>query len=154
MKRAEESVAYFLSGFSCSQAVLCAFAEEYGLSKENALKLADAFGGGMGGMGRTCGAVTAAFMVIGLKHGRADASDLAGKEETRRFVKLLSEEFTALHGSTVCSELLECDMDTVEGKKNAKDSGLFVTACPKYVKCSVELLEKLLYPAGEPESVV
>ena len=153
MKRSEEAVSYFLSGFSCSQAVLYVFAEEFGISKEAALKLADAFGAGMGGMGKTCGAVTAAFMVIGLKHGRVDASDVASKEETRRLVRLFSEEFTALHGSTGCSVLLECDMDTPEGRKYAKDGGLFVTACPKYVKSSVELLEKLLFPEGKIDSI-
>ncbi|OGF48874.1 MAG: hypothetical protein A2231_07680 [Candidatus Firestonebacteria bacterium RIFOXYA2_FULL_40_8] len=146
MTRTEEARSYFLSGFSCSQAVLYVFAEEFGLSKETALRMADAFGGGMGGMGKTCGAVTGAFMVIGLKHGRVDAGDMFRKEETRRLVNKFTEEFTALHGSTGCSDLLECDMAAPEGKKYAKDKGLFVELCPKYVISAVELLEKLLYP--------
>ncbi|OGF47452.1 MAG: hypothetical protein A2452_02925 [Candidatus Firestonebacteria bacterium RIFOXYC2_FULL_39_67] len=145
MTRSEEAGAYFLSGFSCSQAVLYVFAEEFGLSKETALKLAESFGGGMGGMGKTCGAVTAAFMVIGLKHGRVDAGDASKKEETRRVVKMFCEEFTKIYGSINCSELLECDMDTASGKKQAKDNGLFVMLCPKYVNTAVSLLEKIIY---------
>ncbi len=144
MKIHEEAAEYFLSGFSCSQAVLYVFAEKYGLAKTTALKLADAFGGGMGGQGYTCGAVTAAYMVIGLKHGRTGVSELKKKEETRRLVKLFSEEFIKKHGALNCSELLKCDMGTAEGKKFARDSGLFVEACPKYVKTAVLLLEKLL----------
>ena len=59
----------FDEGFSCSQAVLSAFAPEHGLDRETALKVATAFGGGMGHRGDTCGAVTGAFMAIGLRHG-------------------------------------------------------------------------------------
>ena len=149
MTKQEEAGAYFLSGFCCSQAVLYVFAEECGLSKETALKLADAFGGGMGGMGSTCGAVTAAYMVIGLKNGRVEPEELFKKEETRRLVKLFSDEFIKLHGALDCSELLECDMSTAEGKKEAKDSGLFIKLCPKYVRSAVLLLENIL-EAKEP----
>ena len=104
MKIHEEAAEYFLSGFSCSQAVLYVFAEKYGLAKTTALKLADAFGSGMGGQGYTCGAVTAAYMVIGLKHGRTGVSELKKKEETRRLVKLFSEEFIKKHGGKIWIE--------------------------------------------------
>ena len=69
----------FEEGFNCSQAVFSAWAEELGLDRETALRVATAFGGGMGHRGDTCGAVTGAFMAIGLKHGRLRADD----EETR-----------------------------------------------------------------------
>ena len=147
MTKQEEAGAYFLSGFCCSQAVLYVFAEELGIPKQAALKLADAFCGGMG-TGNTCGAVTAAYMVIGLRHGRTEPEENSKKEETRRLVKLFSEEFYKLNGALNCSDLLECDMATVEGRKTAKDSGLFVEACPKYVQSAVILLEKLLEVNG------
>jgi C_GCAxxG_C_C family probable redox protein len=44
-----------------------------------ALKIASGFGGGMGRLAETCGAVTGAFMVLGLKYGSA-ASDREAKE--------------------------------------------------------------------------
>ena len=44
--------ANFLEGYNCAQAVLLAFAEDAGLEKDTALRLASSFGGGIGGMRR------------------------------------------------------------------------------------------------------
>ena len=70
-----EALELFKSGFHCSQAVLAVFAEENGLQTDAALKIACPFGGGMGGFGRTCGALTAAMVVVGLKYGNAKSTD-------------------------------------------------------------------------------
>jgi hypothetical protein len=75
MSDVERATSMFAAGFSCSQSVLGAYAEQHGLPRELALGLADAFGGGLGGLGRTCGAVTGAIMVIGLARGRRVADD-------------------------------------------------------------------------------
>ncbi|MDD2550794.1 MAG: C-GCAxxG-C-C family protein, partial [Bacteroidales bacterium] len=71
-----EALELFKSGFNCSQAVLAAFSEECGISRETALKIACPFGGGIGGYGRTCGALTGGLMVIGLKYGATKATNL------------------------------------------------------------------------------
>ena len=39
---------------------------EFGLGREEAIKVSAAFGGGMGGFGEACGAASGALMVIGL----------------------------------------------------------------------------------------
>ena len=65
--KSEQAVRKFRKGFNCSQAVLSVYAEEFGLCRETALKIACGYGGGMGRMALTCGAVTGAFMVIGLR---------------------------------------------------------------------------------------
>ena len=67
MNHAEKARELFLSGCSCSQAVFAAFAEDFGMDPETALKLASSFGGGMGGMRETCGAVSGMLMTAGLK---------------------------------------------------------------------------------------
>jgi hypothetical protein len=64
------ALSVFDSGFNCSQSVLTAFCNEFGLQDEPGFRIACAFGGGMGRMAKTCGAVTGAFMVIGLKYGQ------------------------------------------------------------------------------------
>jgi len=46
--------------------VLSTYGTRSGLDRETGLKVAGAFGAGMARMGETCGAVTGAFMVIGL----------------------------------------------------------------------------------------
>ena len=38
----------FINGYNCSQAVLLAFCEDFGLEKETALKISEPFGGGYG----------------------------------------------------------------------------------------------------------
>ena len=46
----EAAVSRFKEGFSCSQAILSTFGEQFGLDRDTALKLAAGFGGGMGRM--------------------------------------------------------------------------------------------------------
>jgi C_GCAxxG_C_C family probable redox protein len=69
-ERCERATQCFSEGFNCSQAVLSAFGPEMGLDCETALRVAGMFGAGMGRMGNVCGAVTGAFMVIGLKYSK------------------------------------------------------------------------------------
>jgi C_GCAxxG_C_C family probable redox protein len=145
MNNVECAVSCFNDGFSCSQAVLATYAELFGLDRDRALKVASAFGGGMGHLGETCGAVTGAFMVIGLKCGQTeDADDKETKKKTYRLVKVFAEKFKALNGSISCTELLGCDLSTPEGMKRAKEQNLFVTLCPTFVRDAAELLEELL----------
>jgi len=142
--KAEEAVAYFEKGFVCSQAVFATYAESLGLKPEIALPIADAFGAGMGGMAETCGAVTGAFMVIGLKYGRVQAENSEAKEKTRRIIKEFVRQFKKNHGSITCKTLLDIDISTDEGMKAANDRGLFETHCPKFVREAAEILENLI----------
>ncbi len=64
MNKVDCAVACFSEGFSCSQAVFATYAKDMGMDYEMALKVSQAFGGGMGGMKGECGAVTGAYMVI------------------------------------------------------------------------------------------
>jgi hypothetical protein len=64
MTKIEQAVAYFKEGFSCSQAIVAAYAPSLGLDRDTALKIASGFGGGMGRLAETCGAVTGSFMVL------------------------------------------------------------------------------------------
>lgn len=52
MKKSDKAIEYFRNNFNCSQSVLTVFAAEYGLSENDCLKIACAFGGGMGRMQR------------------------------------------------------------------------------------------------------
>ena len=124
--------------------MLSTYAERFGLKPELALKVASAFGGGMGHLGEPCGAVTGAFMVIGLKCGQTeDADDKETKKEAYRLVKEFAEQFKARNGAISCTELLGCDLSTPEGMKRAKEQNLFTTLCPTFVRDAAELLEEL-----------
>ncbi len=138
-----EAVKLFNEGYNCSQAVLGAFCEQFRLERETALTLASGFGGGMGCMSQTCGALTGAMMVIGLKYGSADAADKTAKMQNYRKVKDLAEEFKLQTGSMICSDLLGFDMKTKEGQLAAKQPGAFHD-CPEYVRIAATIVEEIL----------
>lgn len=145
MKKSEQAVTKFLDGFLCSQAILSTYGPEDGLDRDLALKLAAGFGGGMGRLGQTCGAVTGAILVIGLKKGATSAKDMTSREATYKAVKELLNQFKQRNGSTICRELLNCDISKPEEYQQAKEQKLFQTLCPGYVKSAVEILENVLY---------
>lgn len=144
MNRADDAVACFEEGFSCSQAVFSAFAPQFGLERELALKVSSAFGGGMGRLGATCGAVTGAFMALGLKHGRTQADDQESKEKAYALVQQFAREFRARHGSIVCRELLGADLSTPEGREWVEQTGISATLCPRLVQSAAEIIEQIL----------
>jgi C_GCAxxG_C_C family probable redox protein len=115
-----------------------------GLDREQALRVAGAFGGGMARMGETCGVVTGSMMALGLKHGKTKASDDEAKERTYRLVIEFVDKFKARYGSIVCRELLDCDMSTPEGLQEFKNKNLLETHCAKFVKEAAEILEEIL----------
>lgn len=143
MNRADEAVRCFAQGASCSQAVLAAFSEELGLPRALAFKVAAGFGGGMGRLGQTCGAVTGAILVLGLRHGATEPADLAIKERTYGQVRELVARFRARHGSVLCRELLGLDISTEAGWHQARQQQLFATRCSEFVRTAVEILEEL-----------
>lgn len=144
MSRVDRAVSCFKSGLNCSQAILFTYGEQFGLTREAALKLAAGFGGGMGRLGDTCGAVTGAFMVLGLKHGPAELADQQAKDTAYERVREFAHRFRARNGTTVCRDLIQCDIDTPEGLARAREQGLFTTICPKFVQDAAEILEEML----------
>ena len=143
MTNADKAAATFKEGFSCSQAVLGTYCEQFGLDKELAYKISCGFGGGMH-LDQTCGAVTGAIMVIGLKHGRTRADDVKAKMKTAGIVAEFGKRFKARHGTINCTELLGCNTSTLEGYEEAKKKDLFKQLCPKFVVTAVELLDEML----------
>ena len=105
-ERIEKAVALFKEGYNCSQSVVAAFADIYGFTQEQALKMAASFGGGIGRMRQTCGAACGLFMVAGLETGCTDGRDKDGKEANYKVVQQLAEEFRKRNGSLICAELL------------------------------------------------
>jgi C_GCAxxG_C_C family probable redox protein len=140
---AECAVTYFKNGYCCSQSVFATCAPAYGMDREMALKLASPFCGGMGRLGKTCGAVTGAFLAIGLAHGSSDPNS-ATRDKTYELVNKFAARFIERNGSTECRELIGCDIGTPEGYREAQEKNLFETVCEKLVRDAVEIVEELL----------
>jgi C_GCAxxG_C_C family probable redox protein len=140
----EEANELFRSGFNCSQAVLAVFSEEYGITAATALRAASPFGRGMGGCGGTCGALTGAMMVIGLKYGtagRAETENLKHvADKTRRLIEIFEEE----HGTVSCNDLTGLDQRNLNGTDLMEKLPHFHSVCPKYLATVITFLEEEL----------
>ena len=105
-KRIEMAVSLFKEGFNCSQSVVAAFADKYGFTREQALKMSASFGGGIGRMRETCGAACGLFLLAGLETGSTEGADREGKAANYALVQELAEEFKLRNGALKCADLL------------------------------------------------
>ncbi len=142
MSRANEAVECHEKGYNCSQSVFTTYCGQLGLDdKEAALRVSCGLGGGMGRLGETCGAVTGAYLLIGLKYGKVAQDDNNAKEVTYATVRKFARKFTDRNGSTNCTELLGVDLLT--GDK-AVVSERVKRICPKMIKDAAEIIEEML----------
>ena len=105
-ERIEKAVELFKEGFNCSQSVVAAFADKYGFTHEQALRMSASFGGGIGRMRETCGAACGLFMLAGLETGSTEGADSKGKAANYALVQELAEEFRQRNGALRCADLL------------------------------------------------
>ncbi len=110
----ELAMEFFGQGYSCAQAVLLAFCEETGLTKQQAAMLAAPFGGGMGRLRQVCGAFSAALMVMGFLEGVSAPDDEQAKADQYAEIQRWAKVFEDQNGSIICRELLK-DVPTTHG---------------------------------------
>lgn len=135
----------FRDGYNCAQAVLLAFADDCGLPKETAVRLASSFGGGIGGMRSVCGAVSGMCMAAGLLRGYRDPGDHAAKKEHYAFVASLLKEFEAKNGSVVCRELLGLAPKNTPDTPSERSAEYYKKRpCAELVRMAAEILERSL----------
>ena len=75
------AINYFRNGFNCAQSVLASYKDKININEDDLLKISCAFGAGMGRMQETCGAVSGAYMVLGLKYGKYKKDDNETREK-------------------------------------------------------------------------
>lgn len=144
MNHLEKSKEYFVcQHYHCSQAVFAAFAEELGITTEQALKISGCFGGGMRN-GEVCGCVTGALMALGLKYGQCDVSDYESREKADKVAKEFMQRFTDENGSYLCRDLLGYDFSKPEDAKKIQESKVYVTVCPPLVESATKIVEDIL----------
>ena len=140
----EKAIRTFRSGLNCAQAVITAYSEEMKFDNNLALSVSVGFGGGMGRLQKTCGAVTGSFMVLGIHNCKKLSANKDRKEATYSMIQKFSQEFKLINGTTDCLELLKCDLKTEEGNLFAKENNLFGTVCEKCISDSVRTINKLI----------
>lgn len=146
MTKAEKAVELFKSGYNCSQAVVGAFCEDFGIDFDTAMKMSEAFGGGMGRMRLTCGAVSGMFMLVGMKYSKAQGGDLETRKLVYATVQKMAEEFKNKNGSITCAELLGNNLPKDNGSNPTPRTEEFYKKrpCTGCVADCAEIAEKYL----------
>ena len=133
----------FMKGIDCSQVVAGEFAEELGITQEEAYKMAAGFGGGMG-IGETCGAVVGAMIVLGMKYGHFDTEHMEQKDIMNGKSSRILEKFGKKYDSCSCKGLLKHDIADPEDMQKILEKGLLVNFCPEVVKDTIEILKEVM----------
>lgn len=118
-------------GMNCCQAVACAFSQEVGVDEQILFKAGEGFGAGMGGMECTCGAVSGAVLLAGMKNSSGDAASPT-KGKTYQLSKAIVRDFEEKNGSVICKEL-----KGVETKK-------VLRSCDGCIEDAVRIVQKVL----------
>lgn len=150
MSRAEKAKELFLEGFACSQAVALAFTDVMKMDEELVGKLALPFGGGLGRLRLTCGAVSGMAMVLGVIFSKGENTP-ENKKEIYAIVQSLCGQFKQRNGSLICEDLLTGAhlQVTVGGEAEARTEGYYKKRpCADLVYDAAEILEKYLIEQG------
>lgn len=144
MNRIKSANELFKQGYNCAQALLATFGIDLGLNRDMALKIASPFGGGISSMGETCGAVTGALMIIGLKYGIAEPN-FEKKMKTYEIVSTFIEQFKNRNKSRsiFCNELIGFRMNQ-KRTLNQKEKIIIQSHCPRFVQDAAELIEEIM----------
>jgi C_GCAxxG_C_C family probable redox protein len=115
-----------------------------GIAEKEAFKIASGFSAGLGYRGEMCGAVIGAYLTIGLKYGFIRPTEQDKKKQTFQIIGEFLDEFRKRNGSIMCKDLIKYDASDPDQLREAREKNVFTEICPKYVKDSAEILEKIL----------
>lgn len=132
MDKKELAIAYHDKNYNCCQAVVCAFAEETGVDAALLFQAAEAFGLGMGGMEGTCGALSGAVMLAGMKNSDGNLNAPSTKADTYKLAREMVKRFQEKTGSTICKEL------------KGIETGKVLCSCSDCIRCGVEVVQEVL----------
>jgi len=138
INRKKDALGLFHEGYNCAQAILAAYGDMFGLERKNALKIGAPFGGGVANTGDTCGALSGALMVIGLRYGSDKPAGWVKRARVNRISKNFMKRFITVCGSKNCDDL-KCYYRT-NNHENIKKKAY----CARIVEKAVTILEDLL----------
>ena len=143
VKNEQEVLEMFGDGFDCSQIVLSNVSEKLGITKDDALKIAACFGGGMW-HGETCGCVVGALIALGMKYATVEANDSEKKDALLKLKAEFEEKFCDNNGSCICKEILGYNLSIPEEMEKIQEEKLLETKCPKVVLSACDILEEMI----------
>jgi len=135
---------YHMAGYSCVQAVLGAFADQFDIPFASLMAAGGSFGGGGAGTHEElCGAATGALIAIGLLYPFSDCKDQDKKQYCYQIAREFRSRFQMIFGHTVCKELLNARPGLSEHTPAAARLGL-TRHCDIMIVTAVEIVEEIL----------
>lgn len=131
--RVEETITRHNKGYNCAQAVACTYCDLVGVDEETMFKMTEALGLGMGGMQGTCGAVTGACVLAGMKASTGNMEQPNSKMNSYQLAREITNRFQEQNGSLVCKEL------------KGVETGEMLRSCPNCIKDAAGLVEQVLF---------
>ena len=147
---AELAKELFENGYNCSQAVVVAFKDVLEMDEEMLKKVSLPFGGGLGRLRLTCGAVSGMAMILGLVF-TDPANEKDSKLKVYEITRELVSKFEKQNGSIICKELLEGSNLKVEvaGKPEERTNEYYQKRpCDELVYDAAKILEEYLIEKG------
>ena len=127
----------------CGMIITQEFTEETGLTVEQLRKITSCYGAGML-RGETCGAVIAAYNVIGLMYGHCKEHDNEQKGIMLSKMLRFNELFEEIYPSYMCKEIMGADITTKEGGRKIMEENLLMTHCPDVIYDVLNILEEVV----------
>lgn len=145
MSRGEAAYENFLNGYNCSQSVVLAFSDIFGLEKEKLAKISCGFGGGMGRMREVCGTFSGIVMILSEVYGYTEPKDLDGKKALYEKIRAAAKQFKEDNGSIICKELLGLEKPEESAKPESRTPEYYQKRpCPMLCKYAADLAEKMI----------
>lgn len=134
---------------NCAQAILHTYADVAGISEDEAMNIAGAFGGGMGNMEGTCGALVGAGLVLGLVNKDKAANE---REESKACFDSPEREQARLKARVKSMKQMRQIMTKFQERNGATQCKLLkgvgtkvvLRECPLCVSDAAEFLEEQL----------
>ena len=135
--RVEETIGRHDKGYNCAQAVACTYCDLVGVDEETMFKMTEALGLGMGGMEGTCGAITGACVLAGMKNSTGNLEKPNSKGASYKLSRQIVEEFKNQNGATQCRDL------------KGVETGKVLRACPDCIRDAARIAESVLFADQE-----
>ena len=131
--RVEETVKRHDIGYNCAQAVACTYCDLVGVDEELMFRLTEALGAGMGGLEGTCGALSGACVLAGMKASTGNLEKPNSKAASYKLSKEILNLFKEQNGSVVCKEI------------KGVGTGKVLRSCNDCIKDAAAIAEQVLF---------
>ncbi len=131
--RVEETIKKHDCGYNCAQAVACAYCDLVGVDETMMFRMTEALGAGMGGMEGTCGAVSGACVLAGMKASTGNLAKPDSKAASYKLSREIVKQFKEQNGSVICKEL------------KGAETGKVLRGCEDCIRDAAAIAERVLF---------